>query len=113
MVVIEAATRTTRGDRPIGRPGAKRRPSSIVPIALPCLWPKHPQTPEKSTAKIPRGARHWSFMRSAIWIGIFIGSTIGSLMPGLWGAGVFSYSSVLLGGAGALVGLWIGFRISI
>jgi hypothetical protein len=50
--------------------------------------------------------------RSFIWIGVFIGSTIGSLIPGLWGDGVFSYSSVLLGGAGALVGLWIGFKIS-
>jgi dipeptide/tripeptide permease len=46
--------------------------------------------------------------RSFIWIGVFIGSTIGSLIPGLWGDGVFSYSSVLLRGVGALVGLWIG-----
>ena len=50
--------------------------------------------------------------RSLIWIGVFIGSTIGSLIPGLWGDGVFSYSSVLLSGAGALVGLWIGFKMS-
>jgi hypothetical protein len=50
--------------------------------------------------------------RSFIWTGIFIGSTIGSLIPGLWGDGVFSYSSVLLSGAGALVGLWIGFKMS-
>jgi hypothetical protein len=58
------------------------------------------------------GRQHFMRSRSAIWIGIFIGSTIGSLTPGLWGEDVFSYSSVLLGGAGALVGLWIGFRIS-
>jgi hypothetical protein len=50
--------------------------------------------------------------RSFIWIGVFIGSTIGSLIPGLWGDGVFSYTSVLLSGAGALVGLWIGFKMS-
>jgi len=50
--------------------------------------------------------------RAFIWIGVFIGSTIGSLIPGLWGGGVFSYSSVLLGGAGALVGFWIGFKMS-
>jgi hypothetical protein len=31
--------------------------------------------------------------RSFIWIGVFIGSTIGSLIPGLWGDGVFSYSN--------------------
>src|ERR1700683_1141492 len=28
--------------------------------------------------------------RSAIWVGIFIGSTIGSLVPGFWGEDVFS-----------------------
>jgi len=50
--------------------------------------------------------------RSFIWIGVFIGSTIGSLIPGLWGDGMFSYSSVLLSGAGALVGLWIGFKMA-
>jgi hypothetical protein len=43
--------------------------------------------------------------RSFIWIAIFIGSTVGSLIPGLWGDDVFSYSSVLFGGAGALAGL--------
>jgi len=41
-----------------------------------------------------------------------MGSTIGGLIPGLWGGGVFSYSSVLLSGVGALVGLWIGFKLS-
>jgi dipeptide/tripeptide permease len=50
--------------------------------------------------------------KSIIWIGVFIGSTIGSLIPGLWGDDMFSYSSVLLGGIGALVGLWIGFKMS-
>jgi hypothetical protein len=51
-------------------------------------------------------------MRSSIWIGILIGSTIGGLIPGLWGDGMLSYSSVLLSGVGAFVGLWIGFKLS-
>jgi predicted MFS family arabinose efflux permease len=50
--------------------------------------------------------------RSAIWVGILIGSTIGGLIPELWGEGAFSYSSLLLSGVGAFVGLWLGFRIS-
>jgi hypothetical protein len=56
----------------------------------------------------------WRFMRSrsSIWIGILIGSTIGGLIPGLWGDGVLSHSSVLLSGVGAFVGLWIGFKMS-
>jgi uncharacterized membrane protein YeaQ/YmgE (transglycosylase-associated protein family) len=50
--------------------------------------------------------------RGPIWLGIFIGSTIGGFIPELWGAGVFSYSSVLFSSIGAFVGLWIGFKLS-
>ncbi len=49
---------------------------------------------------------------SLIWIATLAGSMIGSLVPGLWGDGVLSYASVLLGGVGALAGLWIGFKMS-
>jgi hypothetical protein len=48
--------------------------------------------------------------RPRIWLGIILGSTIGGLVPGLWGGGLFSYASVLLSGAGALAGLWIAFK---
>ncbi len=51
-------------------------------------------------------------MRLSIWIGILIGSTVGGMIPWLWGDGMLSYSSVLLGGVGALVGLWVGFKIA-
>jgi hypothetical protein len=45
-------------------------------------------------------------MRSgSIWMGVLIGSTIGGLLPELWGDSMFSYTSVLLSGVGAFVGL--------
>jgi hypothetical protein len=47
--------------------------------------------------------------RGFIWFAILVGSTIGSLIPELWGADMFSYSSVLLGGIGGFVGLWLGY----
>jgi predicted MFS family arabinose efflux permease len=50
-------------------------------------------------------------MRSRIWLGILIGSGIGGLVPELWGAGLISYSGVLLSGVGALVGLWAGYKL--
>ena len=46
-----------------------------------------------------------------IWFGVLVGSTIGGFIPGLWGAGLFSYSSVLFSGLGALVGLWLGYKL--
>ena len=49
-------------------------------------------------------------MRSAIWIGIFIGSTIGGFIPVIWGDDMLSYSGVLFSGIGAFVGLWFGSR---
>jgi predicted MFS family arabinose efflux permease len=50
-------------------------------------------------------------MRGRIWLGILIGSSIGGLVPELWGAGLISYSGVLLSGVGALVGLWAGYKL--
>ncbi len=47
-----------------------------------------------------------------IWIGVFIGSTVGGLIPSLWGAGLFSFSSTLFGGIGSFVGIWLGWKIS-
>ena len=51
-------------------------------------------------------------MGSAVWIGIFVGSTIGGFVPELWGGDMISYSGVLLSGVGAFMGLWLGSRAS-
>ncbi len=49
--------------------------------------------------------------RSVTWVAIIVGSTIGGFIPELWDAGMLSYSSLLLSGIGALVGLWIAYKI--
>jgi hypothetical protein len=51
-------------------------------------------------------------MGSYIWVSIFIGSTIGELIPEIWGGDMLSYSGVLLSGVGAVAGLWLGSRAS-
>ena len=48
--------------------------------------------------------------RGAIWLGIVVGSTLGGLVPLLWGGEMLSYSGVLLSGIGAFVGLWVAVR---
>jgi uncharacterized membrane protein YeaQ/YmgE (transglycosylase-associated protein family) len=51
-------------------------------------------------------------VRARIWLGVLIGSTVGGFIPGLWGADLFSYSSVLLSTVGAFAGLWLGYKLS-
>jgi uncharacterized membrane protein YeaQ/YmgE (transglycosylase-associated protein family) len=49
--------------------------------------------------------------RRTIWLGLFVGSTVGGYIPTLWGAGLFSFSSIFFSAAGALFGIWIAFRL--
>ena len=49
-------------------------------------------------------------MKSLIWIFMIVGSWIGSLVPSLWGAGMFSLSSVLLSAVGGFAGIYVGYR---
>jgi uncharacterized membrane protein YeaQ/YmgE (transglycosylase-associated protein family) len=48
--------------------------------------------------------------RGLVWLLILIGSTIGGFVPEMWGADLFSYSSVLFSGIGAFVGLWLALN---
>ena len=48
--------------------------------------------------------------KSAVWIGLFIGSTIGSAVPLLWNGSVFAY--MLWSSLGAVAGIWIGFKLA-
>lgn len=50
--------------------------------------------------------------RSLIWLGLFLGSAIGGYIPTLWGDNFFSLSSVVLSGICAVIGVWIGFKLS-
>jgi hypothetical protein len=50
--------------------------------------------------------------KSLIWIGVFVGSTVGGLIPGLWGDNILGVSSIFWSTAGGLVGIWGGFKLS-
>ncbi len=50
--------------------------------------------------------------KSLIWIGVFIGSTIGSFIPTLWGDSALSFSSIIGSTIGGVVGIWVGFKLS-
>ena len=48
---------------------------------------------------------------SLVWLGMFVGSAVGGFLPSLWGADVFSFSSILLTAVGGLAGIWVGFKL--
>ncbi len=50
--------------------------------------------------------------KTLIMIGMAVGSTLGSCVPTLWGAGWLSIASVLFGGVGGLLGIWAGYKVS-
>ena len=46
------------------------------------------------------------------WFFTIIGSLLGGYVPFLWGAGYFSFASIIFSGLGAIVGIWIAFKIN-
>jgi len=48
--------------------------------------------------------------KTLIWGGMFIGSTIGSLVPYLWGGDVMA--STVWGAVGGVAGIWGGFQLA-
>ena len=46
-----------------------------------------------------------------IWIFLFIGATVGSYLPTIWGDGVFSMTSIILSFVGGAIGIWAGFKL--
>jgi hypothetical protein len=45
-----------------------------------------------------------------VWIGMFVGSTAGNLVPLLWGGDAISISGLLFSIVGGIAGIWIGYR---
>jgi uncharacterized membrane protein YeaQ/YmgE (transglycosylase-associated protein family) len=46
------------------------------------------------------------------WIGVFVGSTIGSYVPVLWGGSLLSLSSIVLSAVGAILGIYVAYKLS-
>lgn len=51
-------------------------------------------------------------MKTSAWIGIVVGSSIGGMVPALWGAGLFSFSGVFFSAVGAFAGIWVAYKIT-
>jgi uncharacterized membrane protein YeaQ/YmgE (transglycosylase-associated protein family) len=49
--------------------------------------------------------------KQAVYVGTVAGSMAGSYIPLLWGASELSFSSLIFGAIGAIVGIYIGFKM--
>ena len=50
--------------------------------------------------------------KKLVWIFMIIGSTIGGFIPSLWGADIFSLFPLIFGSIGAIIGIYIGFKLT-
>jgi hypothetical protein len=46
-----------------------------------------------------------------VWIGLFVGSTIGNLLPLLWGGDALSVEGFFFSIIGGFLGIWFGYRV--
>lgn len=49
--------------------------------------------------------------KKIIMIGMIAGSLIGGYLPTLFGANAFSITSIITGGIGAIIGIWLTFKL--
>ncbi len=50
--------------------------------------------------------------KALVMFGMIIGSIIGGFIPSIFGVGIFSYWSAITSAIGALLGIWLGYKIS-
>ena len=49
--------------------------------------------------------------KKLVWIGLFIGSTIGGFIPSLWDSSFVSMSGVIGSAIGGFLGIWAGWKL--
>jgi len=49
-------------------------------------------------------------MKQFVWLGVFVGSAIGDLIPSLWGAGPLSFSSIIFSTIGGILGIYVAYK---
>lgn len=50
--------------------------------------------------------------KSFIWGGLFIGSSVGGMLPSFWGGSMASMSAVVLTAVGGIFGIWAGLKLA-
>jgi hypothetical protein len=50
--------------------------------------------------------------KKIIWLGFFIGSTVGGMVPSIWGDDMISVAAFVGSLIGGIAGIWAGYRIT-
>ena len=50
-------------------------------------------------------------LRSWVWFGFFVGSTIGGFLPALWGESLLSLTGFIASFVGGIAGIWAGYQL--
>jgi len=50
-------------------------------------------------------------LKTFVWIGLFVGSTVGGMVPELWGESAFGGWSLVLSMLGGFAGIWGGYKL--
>ena len=52
-------------------------------------------------------------MSKLIWVGLFVGSSVGGYLPSLWGAGMLSFAGVAGSVVGGIAGIFVGYKLGV
>ena len=54
----------------------------------------------------------WGMSRKFIWAGFILGSSIGGMVPLMWGDDLISIWGIVMSLVGGIAGIWAGYRVS-
>ncbi|HZT85370.1 MAG TPA: hypothetical protein VE984_08130 [Gaiellaceae bacterium] len=50
--------------------------------------------------------------RRVVWLFVVVGTTVGALLPSVWGGGALGLASLGLGALGGVAGLWLAAKLT-
>ena len=50
--------------------------------------------------------------KALVTLGMIVGSALGGLVPMLWGSSDFSFATMFCSAIGAMIGIYVGFKMS-
>ncbi|MDP3988140.1 MAG: hypothetical protein Q8P80_03270 [Candidatus Levybacteria bacterium] len=52
-------------------------------------------------------------LKTAVWLGMFIGSIIGGYVPMLFGVGLLSFTAIITSTIGGIIGVLVAYKLTV